>query len=118
MHTSDVFLKGKGKAAAPPPSELAATRGQKRTAPAAEQPENYSDDGEPTPHKGETHVSAPKFQVVVQSPPATRAKQRLRTNEAGDAIDIPDSPSEKMWVGRGKVSLQCTFAYSDQLTSD
>jgi hypothetical protein len=104
---SDIVIKGKGKGGVPATSDIATKRGRKRTAPAAEQPEevNDSDDSKLTPRKAETPAGAPKYQVVIQSPPRTRAKQRIRTNEAGDAIDVPQSPSDRLWVGRGKESL-------------
>jgi hypothetical protein len=53
---------------------------QKRRAAAYQHPDvESSDDGEPTPCKGETSVSAP--------PP----KRRLRTNKAGELVDVPDT---------------------------
>jgi hypothetical protein len=106
----------KGKAPVLPTSDDvgdAPTRGQKRIA-AADRPEIIDDDpSEPTPRKGK---SAPTFHVVIQSPPSTRPKRRMRKNEAGDAVDVPDvseSASEQLWVGVGAV---CNHNYLHLLT--
>jgi hypothetical protein len=90
----------KGKDPAPPTPEdvgHAPTRGKKR-----DQPEVIDESSEPTPRKRD----APTFNIVVNSPPPSRPKQRLRTNEAGDAADVPDvseSAPEQLWAATGDV---------------
>jgi hypothetical protein len=101
---------------APPTSDAALKRGRKRTAPVAEQPEEVydSEDDEQTPRKPGVPTDVPE--VLVNSPPTSRPKQRIRKNEAGDAVDVIPEPSAKPWVGTGDVSLSYSFAYSYQLT--
>jgi hypothetical protein len=88
---------------ATPSSDVAQKCGPKRnTSAAGKQCEaDASDDSEPTPWKAEKCVGALEFHIFIESPLKTRAKQRIRTNEAGDAADVP----ENFWVGRGDVSL-------------
>jgi len=59
-----------------------------------------------TPRKsGRARSSRRKVQVIVHSPPHVRPKQRLRKNEAGDAINVSDTQEveEVDWVGTGAV---------------
>jgi hypothetical protein len=88
---------------ATPSSDIAQKRGPKcDTSAAGKQREaDASDDSEPMPRKVEKCVSAPEFHVFIESPPKTRAKQCIHTNEVGDVADMP----ENFWVGRGDVSL-------------
>jgi hypothetical protein len=83
---------------APSTSDVGPKRGRKRSAAVADEAEVVEDlSDDPTPRKGKR---APTFSVVIDSPPIARAKQRIRANEAGDAIDVPER-----WVGRGEVSV-------------
>ena len=67
--------------------------------------------GDPTPRKAKAPPRRPEVSIVVDSPPRTRLKQRIRVNEAGDAVaSSPASEeatvgSQGVWVGRGDVSL-------------
>ena len=101
-----VNRKAKEKAPAPPTLDIdgdGPTRGQKRAA-AGDQSEVVDESSEPTPRKP---MRSPTFNVVINSPPLNRPKQRIRTNEAGDAADIPDTSESvldrQLWVGTGKV---------------
>jgi hypothetical protein len=78
-----------------------------------------SEDSDLTPRKAGKPSSAPEFHIVVDSPPHTCAKQHIRTNEAGDALDVPEPLPVKLWVGRGDVHFQnyhWTFAAADAPT--
>jgi hypothetical protein len=94
---------------------------RKRSASVSEQadPMDDSEDGDPTPRKAGKPSGAPEFHIIVDSPPHTRAKQCIRTNEAGDALDVPEPPLVKLWVGRGDVhfhNYHRTFAAADTPT--
>ena len=61
---------------------------------------------DPTPRKSEGKGKMPAtFHVVVDSPPRPPPKQCLRTNEAGDSIDVSDLGRGEGWdwVATGKV---------------
>ena len=77
-------------------------------------PDNDGEDelmDDPTPRKagkgkGKGKATT-KVYVVVDSPPNRRPTQRLRTNEAGDAVDAsPMTKAEaRAWVATGAVCL-------------
>jgi hypothetical protein len=118
----------KGKAPAPPDSHIDIEhpkRGRKRTAEGAvdevDKDEEMGDgEGDPTPRKGKTSVGHPTFDVVVDSPPHTRPKQRLRVNEAGDAVSPPSAPglTPVVWLGRGPVCSIKSFTFLLNSISD
>ena len=61
---------------------------------------------DPTPRKkgkGKAKLST-QVQVIVDSPPRLHPKQRIRTNEAGDAIDAAVVKARD-WVASGDVRL-------------
>ena len=78
-----------------------------------EEEEEEEDDigGDPTPRKAKAPPRRPEVSIVVDSPPRTRPKQRIRVNEAGDAVaSSPASEeatvgSQGVWVGRSDVSV-------------
>ena len=67
--------------------------------------------GDPTPRKAKAPPRHPEVSIVVDSPPRTRPKQRIRVNEAGDAVasrpplDDVSGVSQGVWVRRGDVSV-------------
>ena len=75
---------------------------------------DYDDDevmDDPTPKKkgkGKSTIPTTNFEVLIDSPPNRCPTQRLRTNEAGDAIDASTMTREeaKSWVATGKVRLK------------
>ena len=81
-------------------------RGRKRSAAVSEQTDvaEDSEDGEPTPRKAETSIGEQECYVLIESTPKARAKQRIRTNEAGDAIDITEVISG-LYIGKGDVCI-------------
>ena len=119
----------KGKPPAPPDEDVEVEpkkRGRKRTAEravdAVDEDEEMNDaDGDPTPRKETTMSDThPPFHVVVRSPTHTRPKQRLRVNEAGDAVSPPTAPvpTPVLWLGRGPVSSINTFTIVFDSNSD
>ena len=104
-------------------SDASTRRGKKRAAdvlkrevriPSADEDEDGDFDvdeimDDPTPKKrgkGKAKIPTADFEVVVDSPPNRRPTQRLRTNEAGDAIDVSRMTREqaRKWVATGAVS--------------
>lgn len=69
-----------------------------------------------TPRKSEKVPARSQLQVLVDSPPHLRPKQRLRKNEAGDAVNLSDDPGPVAsatvpapWVGTGEVSPEVFY---------
>ena len=139
----------KGKARAPSDVDMDVDRperGRKRTAEHAVSDDGEDDDdndndnedgdedededededdisGDPTLRKARIRAGRGEISIVVDSPPHTRPKQRIRVNEAGDTVGpLPPSDeavvaSKGVWVGRGDVRRVTYLFMSATLTS-